>query len=65
MDWEGLLANKTVVSQGSALDDQFSNIYSNYIPKKTVLCDVKEPELKSSESYFFLTDHKTYAWKKT
>ena len=41
--WEELFANKTVESQVSELNDLLLNIYSNYIPSKTVLCDDKYP----------------------
>ena len=40
--WEELFANKTVESQVSELNDLLLNIYSNYIPNKTVLCDDKD-----------------------
>ena len=43
IDWDELFANKTVESQVSELSDLLLNIYSNYIPKKTVLCDDKDP----------------------
>ena len=43
IDWEKLCANKTVESQVSELNDLLLNIYSNYIPNKTVLCDDKDP----------------------
>ena len=43
LDWEDLFANKTVESQISELNDLLLNIYSNYIPNKTVLCDDKDP----------------------
>ena len=38
-----LCANKTVESQVSEFNDLLLNIYSNYIPNKTVLCDKKDP----------------------
>ena len=38
-----LFLNKTVESQLSELNDLLLNIYSNYIPNKTVLCDDKDP----------------------
>ena len=43
IDWDELFANKTVESQVSELNDLLLNIYSNYIPNKTVLCDDKYP----------------------
>ena len=43
IDWDELVANKTVESQASELNDLLLNIYSNYIPNKTVLCDEKDP----------------------
>ena len=43
IDWDELFANKTVESQVSELNDLLLNIYSNYIPNKTVLCDDKDP----------------------
>ena len=39
IDWEKLFANKTMKSHVSELNDLLLNIYSNYIPNKTVLCD--------------------------
>ena len=42
IDWDELFANKTVESQVSELNDLLLNIYSNYIPNKTVLCDDKD-----------------------
>ena len=39
IDWRNLFENKTVESQVSEMNDLLLNIYSNYIPKKTVLCD--------------------------
>ena len=43
IDWEELFANKPVESQMSGLNNLLLNIYSNYIPNKTVLCDDKDP----------------------
>ena len=43
IDWDELFANKTVEFQVSELTDLLLNIYSNYIPNKTVLCDDKDP----------------------
>ena len=43
IDWNEDFANKPVESQVSELNDLFLNIYSNYIPNKTVLCDDKDP----------------------
>ena len=43
INWDELFANKTVESQVSELNDLLLNIYSNYIPNKTVLCDDKDP----------------------
>ena len=43
IEWEELFANKIVESQVSELNDQLLNMYSNYIPNKTVLCDDKDP----------------------
>ena len=43
IDWNKVPANKTVESQVSELNDLLLNIYSNYIPDKTVLCDDKDP----------------------
>ena len=43
INWEELFAKKTVESQVSELNDLLLNIYSNYIPNKTVLCDDKDP----------------------
>ena len=37
--WVALFENKTVESQVSKLNNLLLNIYSNYIPNKTVLCD--------------------------
>ena len=48
IDWEGLFANKTVESQVSELNDLLLNIYLNYFPKKTVLCDDKVPPWMSN-----------------
>ena len=42
IDWEDVFANKTVESQVPELNDQFLNIYSNYIPNKTIFCDDKD-----------------------
>ena len=39
IDWDELFANKTLESQVSELNDLLLNIYANYIPNKTVLCD--------------------------
>ena len=38
-----LFANKPMESQVSELNNLLFNIYSNYIPNKTVLCDDKDP----------------------
>ena len=38
-----LFADKTVESHVSELNDLLLNIYSNYVPNKTVLCDDKNP----------------------
>ena len=43
IDWEELLAHKTVESQVSELNNLLLNIYSNYTLSKTVLCDDKDP----------------------
>ena len=43
IDWEELFANKPMESQVSELNNLLLNIYSNYIPNKTVLCDDKDP----------------------
>ena len=43
IDWEELFAHKTVESQVSELNNLLLNIYSNYIPNKTVFCDGKDP----------------------
>ena len=43
IDWEEIFANKTVESQTSELNGLLLNIYLNYIPNKTVLCDDKNP----------------------
>ena len=43
IDWDELFANETVECQVSELNDLLLNIYSNYIPNKTVLCDDKDP----------------------
>ena len=44
IDWEERFANiKPVESQVSELNNLLLNIYSNYIPNKTVLCDAKDP----------------------
>ena len=43
IDWDEIFANKAVESQVSELNDLLLNIYSNYIPNKTVLCDDKDP----------------------
>ena len=43
IDWEELFANKPVESQISELNNLLLNIYSNYIPNKTALCDEKDP----------------------
>ena len=43
IDWDELFANKTVESQVSEMNDLLLNIYLNYIPNKTVLCDDKDP----------------------
>ena len=43
IDWDELFANKTVEFQVSELNDLLLNIYSNYVPNKTVLCDGKDP----------------------
>ena len=43
IDWEERFANKPVESQVSELNNLLLNIYSNYIPNKTVLCDDKDP----------------------
>ena len=43
IDWQERFANKTVESQVSEMNDLLLNIYSNYIPNKTVLCDDKDP----------------------
>ena len=43
IDWDELFANKTVEFQVSELNDLLLNIYSNYVPNKTVLCDDKDP----------------------
>ena len=37
--WVALFEDKTVESQVSKLNNLLLNIYSNYIPNKTVLCD--------------------------
>ena len=44
INWDELFANKTVESQLSELNDPLLNIYSNYIPNKTVLCDDKDKD---------------------
>ena len=43
IEWEELFANKPVESQMSELNNLLLNIYSKYIPNKTVLCDDKDP----------------------
>ena len=43
IDWEELFANEPVESQVSDLNNLLLNIYSNYIPNKTVLFDDKDP----------------------
>ena len=43
IDWEELFEHKTVESQVSELNNLLLNIYSNYAPNKTVLCDDKYP----------------------
>ena len=43
IEWEQLFANKPVESQMSELNNLLLNIYSKYIPNKTVLCDDKDP----------------------
>ena len=43
IDWEELCANKPVEFQVSKLNNLLLNIYSNYIPNKSVLCDYKDP----------------------
>ena len=43
IEWEELFANKPVESQMSELNNLLLNIYSKYIPSKTVLCDDKDP----------------------
>ena len=43
IDWEEILVHKTVESQVYELSNLLLNIYSNYIPNKTVLCDDKDP----------------------
>ena len=43
IDWEELFGYKTVESQVYDLNNLLLNIYSNYIPNKTVLCDDKDP----------------------
>ena len=41
IDWEERFAKKTVKSQVSEFNDLLLNIYSNYIPNNTALCDDK------------------------
>ena len=43
IDWEERFANKPVESQVSELNNLLLNIYSNYIPDKTVSCYGKDP----------------------
>ena len=47
--WEELFAKKIVESQVSQLNDLLFNIYSNYIPNKSVLCDDKDPPWMTNE----------------
>ena len=49
IDQEELSAYKTVESQVSVLNDLLQNIYSNYSPNKTVLCDDKNPQCLTNE----------------
>ena len=42
IDWEELFAKKTVKSQVSEFNDLLLNIYSNYMPNNTALCDDKD-----------------------
>ena len=43
IDWDELFSNKIVESQVTESNDLLLNIYPNCIPKKTVLCDEKDP----------------------
>ena len=49
IDWEELFANKPVEYQVSELNNLLSNIYSNCILNKTVLCDDKDPPWMTNE----------------
>ena len=49
IDWEELSANKAVECQVPELNNLLSNIYSNCILNKTVLCDDKDPPWMTNE----------------
>ena len=49
VDQEERSAHKTEESQVSELNDLLQNIYSNYSPNKTVLCDDKNPQWMTND----------------
>ena len=43
VDWHRLLANKTVQQQANLLNDIILNVFTNFVPKKVITCDDRDP----------------------